>query len=84
MISWRSRASPAERKRRVRCWFILARGATPSMARKRTRRGRTAAKMRSTYIITFTNISASVFWVGRCHVGEVMGEWICLLDGERG
>ena len=38
-------ASRAERKRRERCWFIFARGATPSMAMYRSRRGRTMRKM---------------------------------------
>ena len=35
-----SAASCAARKRRARCWFILARGATPSIAMKRSFRGR--------------------------------------------
>jgi len=42
-----SAASCAERKRRARCWFILARGATPSIAMKSSLRGRAAAKTRS-------------------------------------
>ena len=45
--SSRSRISCAALKRRERCWFILARGATPSMAMKSSLRGRTAARMRS-------------------------------------
>ena len=38
-------ASKAERNRRERCWFIFARGATPSMAMYSSRRGRTIRKM---------------------------------------
>jgi len=48
---WRSSsfslASCAERNRRERCWFILARGATPSIAIMRSLRGRTMATTRS-------------------------------------
>jgi hypothetical protein len=40
-------ASCAARNRRERCWFILARGATPSMAMYRSFRGRTIANSRS-------------------------------------
>ena len=40
-------ASCAERKRRERCWFIFARGATPSIAMYSSLRGRTAANTRS-------------------------------------
>ena len=38
-------ASRADLKRRDRCWFIFARGATPSMAMYNSRRGRTMRKM---------------------------------------
>ena len=64
--AWPSRASWAERKRRARCWFILARGATPSMARYRHRRGRTARNSRSTYRHTFSYISTSLAGCGPC------------------
>lgn len=43
----RSAESLAALKRRERCWFILARGAGPSTAMYRRRRGRTAATRRS-------------------------------------
>ena len=33
MVAASSSASREDRKRRERCWFILARGATPSTAR---------------------------------------------------
>jgi hypothetical protein len=46
--------------RRDRCWFILARGATPSIAMKSRRRGRAIAKRRSKYMKTPATISASV------------------------
>ena len=42
-----SSASWAALKRRARCWFIFARGATPSMAMKSNFRGRTIANRRS-------------------------------------
>ena len=60
-----SLASCAERKRRSRCWFILARGATPSMARNSTLRGRTAANSRSTSANTAIIMSCSVAGAGR-------------------
>jgi hypothetical protein len=40
-------ASCDDLNRRERCWFILARGATPSMAITRSLRGRTMATTRS-------------------------------------
>mmetsp|Transcript_5445 Transcript_5445/g.11285 ORF Transcript_5445/g.11285 Transcript_5445/m.11285 type:complete len:203 (+) Transcript_5445:1-609(+) len=55
----RSAFSLAALKRRVRCWFILARGAGPSIARNRTRRGRTTEKTRSMYAKIAANISSS-------------------------
>ncbi len=59
-----SRASLAARKRRDRCWFILARGATPSIAIMRRRRGRTMLTTRSVYANTSTIISSSVSGAG--------------------
>ena len=53
-------ASLAERKRRLRCWFILARGATPSMARYSTPLGRAILYRRSVYVKIFSSISRSL------------------------
>ena len=54
-----SLASWAVRKRRDRCWFILARGATPSIARKNTFRGRILEKRCSMYAKMPRKISSS-------------------------
>ena len=60
-----SAASCADLKRRARCWFIFARGATPSMAMKSILRGRTAAKTRSRYAKMARYMSSSVSGGGR-------------------
>jgi hypothetical protein len=73
-----SSMSRAERKRRERCWFILARGATPSrgldgegggmpMAMKRSFLGLTTAMILSMYFMTSIYISSSVEGAGCRH-----------------
>ena len=62
--SWCTLASCAERKRRERCWFILARGATPSIASMSSFRGRIMSITRSVYLNTSTIISSSVSGAG--------------------
>mmetsp|Transcript_22405 Transcript_22405/g.52825 ORF Transcript_22405/g.52825 Transcript_22405/m.52825 type:complete len:229 (+) Transcript_22405:3925-4611(+) len=52
-------ASFADRNRRERCWFILARGATPSTAKYNTFVGLTNLYNRSTYRKIFLNIAVS-------------------------
>jgi len=54
-----SMASFAVLKRRLRCWFIFARGATPSMAMKKSFLGFTMPKRCSTYLKIEVNISCS-------------------------
>mmetsp|Transcript_27481 Transcript_27481/g.93825 ORF Transcript_27481/g.93825 Transcript_27481/m.93825 type:complete len:209 (-) Transcript_27481:132-758(-) len=53
-------ASRAERKRRERCWFILARGATPSMAMYSVRVGLIMWHRWSRYAKTFTMSCSSL------------------------
>ncbi|EMD01168.1 hypothetical protein BAUCODRAFT_199760 [Baudoinia panamericana UAMH 10762] len=60
-----SAASWAERKRRERCWFIFARGATPSTAIMSSLRGRTMFTTRSVYSKMAIIISSSLAGGGR-------------------
>ena len=61
LASWiAAESSCAARKRRWRCWFILARGAHPSTARKRSFWGLTIFMRLSTNLPTAKNISSSV------------------------
>ena len=61
----------AARNRRERCWFILARGATPSTAIYRSRRGRAAAISRSIYLKINSNIWSS-------HSGRMVSSSPCV------
>ena len=54
----RSPASMAARKRRLRCWLILARGGGPSTATKHSSVGWTSSRMASMYLRTASSISS--------------------------
>lgn len=58
-------ATYADRKRRVRCWFILARGATPSMAITTVRLGRQGQQQQCrTSQDRSVHLHAGRIWVG--------------------
>mmetsp|Transcript_25991 Transcript_25991/g.77423 ORF Transcript_25991/g.77423 Transcript_25991/m.77423 type:complete len:208 (+) Transcript_25991:2278-2901(+) len=71
-------SSLGTRYRRERCWFIFARGATPSMATYSSRCGRTSWTSVSRYEQMASIMSASVGAAAPLRAGGSLAPWVAL------